>query len=144
MVDVGEKAVTQRMARARAEMFLGQSVLELLEEGELKSKKGPVFQTATIAAIQAVKNTSNLIPMCHPLAISGIEVMIEAIDKEHVQIDCEVRLKGQTGVEMEALTGASVAALTIYDMCKSVTHNMYIKSVRLLEKRGGKSDFTNA
>ncbi|HBS12127.1 MAG TPA: cyclic pyranopterin monophosphate synthase MoaC, partial [Flavobacteriaceae bacterium] len=105
------------------------------------TKKGPVFQTAIIAGIQAVKKTSDLIPMCHPLQINGVDIDINIIDKDHIEILCSVEMEGKTGVEMEALTGASVAGLTIYDMCKSISQKMVIKEVKLLEKTGGKSDF---
>ncbi|MDJ0646129.1 MAG: cyclic pyranopterin monophosphate synthase MoaC [Flavobacteriaceae bacterium] len=143
MVNVGDKKVTKRRAVARAEMYLGSKVISRFENEELKTKKGPVFQTAIIAGIQAVKKTADLIPMCHPLLINGVAVDINVIDTEKIEIVCTVEIDGKTGVEMEALTGASVSALTVYDMCKSITHEMTINEVKLLEKTGGKSDIKN-
>lgn len=143
MVNVGDKKITKRNAIAQAEMFLGKEIISLFDKDELHTKKGPVFQTAIIAGIQAVKKTSDLIPMCHPLLINGVGISIDIKDKEHVLIQCSVSIEGKTGVEMEALTGVSATALTIYDMCKSVHQKMIIKEVKLLEKTGGKSDVTN-
>ena len=140
MVNVGDKAPSRRIAAAKAEMFLGPKIMTLLSGGELTTKKGPVFHTAIIAGIQAVKNTSNLIPLCHPLAIQGIDIDIEELDSESISITCKVDTQGKTGVEMEALTGASVAALTVYDMCKAISQDMVIRELRLVEKKGGKSD----
>jgi cyclic pyranopterin phosphate synthase len=141
MVDVGEKKVTQREATAKATMFLGKEIVFLFDDGELQTKKGPVFQTAIIAGIQGVKKTSELIPMCHPLGIQGVDISIDIKDKTYIEIFCKVKIEGKTGVEMEALTGVTVAALTVYDMCKAITHEMKIEEVVLLEKKGGKSDF---
>ncbi len=141
MVDVGGKKITKREASAKATMFLGKEIVALFEGDELKTKKGPVFQTAIIAGIQGVKKTSELIPMCHPLAIQGVDISIDIRDKTHIEIFCKVKIEGKTGVEMEALTGASIAALTVYDMCKAISHKMKIEEVVLLEKTGGKSDF---
>jgi cyclic pyranopterin phosphate synthase len=140
MVNVGTKKITKRKAIAKAEMFLGKGIISLFNNTELSTKKGPVFQTAIIAGIQAVKKTSDLIPMCHPLIISGVDIDIEILDNENIEIICEVEIDGKTGVEMEALTGASIAALTVYDMCKSVSQKMVIKDIKLMEKTGGKSD----
>ncbi len=140
MVNVGGKNITKRKAIARAEMFLGVEIISLFNNKGLSTKKGPVFQTAIIAGIQAVKKTSELIPMCHPLIINGIDIDIKIIDDENIEIKCEVKIDGKTGVEMEALTGASVAALTVYDMCKAISQKMVIKEVKLLKKVGGKSD----
>lgn len=140
MVDVGAKKTTKRSATAQANMFLGTEIITHFTDKEIITKKGPVFQTAIIAGIQAVKRTADLIPMCHPLLIDGIDINIEVVDKEHIKINCTVTIEGKTGVEMEALTGASIAALTVYDMCKALSQNMIIKSVRLLAKTGGKSD----
>lgn len=139
MVDVGDKNVTMRTAEAMAEVVVTQEVAELFKEGDIQSAKGPVFQTAIIAGTQAVKETSRLIPFCHPLPLDGCKFSVE-LNNLTVEIRCRVRAEYKTGVEMEALTGASVAALTIYDMCKAVTHDMEIRSVRLLSKTGGKSD----
>ncbi len=144
MVDVGEKKVTKRKASAKATVFLGEEIMSHFSDKELNTKKGPVFQTAIIAGIQAVKKTSDIIPMCHPLLLQGIEIDIQVIDKEHIEIICTVKLEGKTGVEMEALTGASVAALTVYDMCKAISQKMVIKEVKLLEKTGGKSDIKSS
>jgi cyclic pyranopterin phosphate synthase len=143
MVDVSEKNITKRTAIAKATMFLGNEVISHFENDELTTKKGPVFQTAIIAGIQAVKKTSELIPMCHPLLINGVDIDINIMDKEHVEVFCKVTMEGKTGVEMEALTGASTTCLTIYDMCKSISQQMVIKEVKLVEKTGGKSDIKN-
>ena len=141
MVNVGDKKITKRKATAVAQMYLGSEIIAHFNDNEIITKKGPVFQTAIIAGIQAVKKTSDLIPMCHPLQINGVDIDINIIDKDHIEILCSVEMEGKTGVEMEALTGASVAGLTIYDMCKSISQKMVIKEVKLLEKTGGKSDF---
>jgi len=143
MVDVGDKKVSNRAATAKATMFLGADIIAHFEGKELITKKGPVFQTAIIAGIQAVKKTSELIPMCHPLLINGVDIDIEVIDNENIEIFCTVSIEGKTGVEMEALTGAAIAALTVYDMCKSISQKMVIKEVKLEKKSGGKSDIKN-
>ena len=143
MVNVSDKKVTKRTAIAKATMFLGKEIIALFTKGELMTKKGPVFQTAIIAGIQAVKKTSELIPMCHPLLINGVDIDVQIIDSENINVFCEVTIEGKTGVEMEALTGVNVACLTIYDMCKSISQKMVIKEVKLLEKTGGKSDIRN-
>jgi cyclic pyranopterin phosphate synthase len=140
MVNVIDKAITKRRAVAQANMFLGREIISLLDGKEINTKKGPVFQTAVIAGIQAVKKTAELIPMCHPLPLDGITIDIEFLDEENINITCAVEMEGKTGVEMEALTGASIAALTVYDMCKAISQKMIIKEVKLLEKTGGKSD----
>ena len=124
-------------------MFLGKEVIAHFTNEELITKKGPVFQTAIIAGIQGVKKTSDLIPMCHPLLIDGIDIDINITDDAHIDVVCKVTITGKTGVEMEALTGANIACLTIYDMCKSISQKMIIKEVKLLEKTGGKSDMKN-
>lgn len=142
MVNVGDKISTKRKATAKATMFLGEEIISHFTNKELITKKGPVFQTAIIAGIQAVKKTSDLIPMCHPLFINGVEITIDVLDKEHVTIYCSVEMEGKTGVEMEALTGASIAALTVYDMCKAISQKMVIQEIKLLKKTGGKSDIT--
>ena len=143
MVNVGDKKITKRKATAKAIMFLGSEIIFHFENKELTTKKGPVFQTAIIAGIQAVKKTSELIPMCHPLLINGVDIAIEIIDNEHIEILCTVSIEGKTGVEMEALTGANIAALTVYDMCKSISQKMVIKEVKLVKKSGGISDIKN-
>lgn len=143
MVNVGDKEVTNRVATAKATMFLGSAIIAHFEDKELVTKKGPVFQTAIIAGIQAVKKTSELIPMCHPLLINGVDIDIDITDKENIEIVCTVSIEGKTGVEMEALTGATITALTVYDMCKSISQKMVIKEVKLVKKSGGKSDIKN-
>ena len=143
MVDVSGKNVTKRKATAKATMFLGKEVVSHFNDNELVTKKGPVFQTAIIAGIQAVKKTSEIIPMCHPLLINGVDIDIQIVDDEKVEVFCTVKIEGKTGVEMEALTGASAACLTIYDMCKSISQEMVIQEIKLIEKTGGKSDIMN-
>lgn len=143
MVNVSDKKITKRTAIAKATMFLGEQVISHFTNDELITKKGPVFQTAIIAGIQGVKKTSDLIPMCHPLLINGVDIDINIINSEHIEVLCKVTIEGKTGVEMEALTGANIACLTIYDMCKSISQKMIIKEVKLLEKTGGKSDINN-
>ena len=140
MVDVSGKAYTLRTATALAEMWLPHEVASRLIDGDIQAPKGPVFHTAIIAGTMAAKNTSNLIPFCHPLPLDGIKIAITPCDGSLLEIRAEVKATYKTGVEMEALTAASVAALTIYDMCKVFSKEMEIRNVRLLEKRGGKSD----
>ena len=143
MVDVSGKNITKRTAIAKATMFLGKEIVSLFDpeaSGDLKTKKGPVFQTAIVAGIQAVKKTSEIIPMCHPLLINGIDIDINILDGENIEVLCKVTIEGKTGVEMEALTGASATCLTIYDMCKAISQKMVIQEVKLVEKTGGKSD----
>ncbi len=141
MVDVGDKKVTERKAIARAIVNLGESIVKEIEENGFQTKKGPVFQVASLAGIMATKRTSDLIPLCHPLALNKADVDVQIISSTQVQIDCLVKTSGKTGVEMEALTGASVAALTIYDMCKAMSHDIVIENVTLMHKSGGKRDF---
>jgi cyclic pyranopterin phosphate synthase len=141
MVDVGDKAITRREATARTVVVLPTEVLDLLADEEIHTRKGPVFQTAILAGIMAVKKTSELIPLCHPLQIDTCGVDITPDAERRIIIECTVRMSGKTGVEMEALTGASVAALTIYDMCKAFSHDILIQETRLMKKSGGKSDF---
>ena len=116
MVDVSGKKISKRTAIARGNMFLGTAVISNFKEDELITKKGPVFQTAIIAGIQAVKKTSEIIPMCHPLLINGVDIEINIVDADHIEVLCKVTIEGKTGVEMEALTGASATCLTVYDM----------------------------
>ena len=137
MVDISEKSVTERKAVAVARVHLGAELAALLKDTG-STKKGPVLQTAVIGGIQGAKRTSELIPMCHPLPLSGVNVDIE-LEGEYAVIQVTAKTTGRTGVEMEALTAASVAALTVYDMCKSVSKSMEIESICLLEKTGGKS-----
>ena len=141
MVDVGDKNVTERVARARATMDIPIEIIQNFKGDELMTKKGPVFQTAILAGIMAVKKTSDLIPLCHPLPITKCNVDIRLNNSNEVVIICEVKVTGKTGVEMEALTGASVAALTIYDMCKGFSHDIVIKQIKLMAKSGGKTDY---
>ena len=137
MVDVGQKAYTQREAVAQAEVVMQPETLRMITQG--KAKKGDVFACARIAGIMAAKRTHELIPMCHPLPIDGIEVELLPKGDDTVRIVTRVRCTYKTGVEIEALTAASVAALTVYDMCKAVDRGMCIQNVCLLEKKGGKS-----
>ena len=143
MVNVSDKKITKRTATAKATMFLGEEIISNFSNEELITKKGPVFQTAIIAGIQGVKKTSDLIPMCHPLLINGVDITIKIIDTENIEVHCKVLIEGKTGVEMEALTGSNITCLTIYDMCKSISQEMLIKEVKLVEKTGGKSDIKN-
>jgi cyclic pyranopterin phosphate synthase len=138
MVDVGEKIETHRLARAAGRILMEPATLALIQSGS--AKKGDVLGVARVAAIQASKRTSELIPLCHPLALTRVGVEF-AIEPATNSVACEVTAEtfGRTGVEMEALTAASVALLTIYDMCKAVDRGMRIENVRLLEKAGGKS-----
>ncbi|MGD1892183.1 MAG: cyclic pyranopterin monophosphate synthase MoaC [Cyclobacteriaceae bacterium] len=146
MVDVSQKAITQRNATAQSVVVLDQNLWEQLgldnsEATDIYTKKGPVFQTAIIAGTMAVKKTSELIPFCHPLTIEKCKINIQPAENYEIRIECTVGVSGKTGVEMEALTGVSVAALTIYDMCKALSHAIVIGSTQLIEKTGGKSDF---
>ena len=137
MVDVTDKAVTSREAAAQAVVRMRPETLEMIVSGG--HPKGDVFAVARIAGIQAAKKTSDLIPLCHPLMLASVKVELSAQGSDAVLIVARCKLSGQTGVEMEALTAASVAALTIYDMCKAVDRGMTIESMRVLEKLGGKS-----
>jgi len=143
MVNVSDKKITKRTAIAKATMFLGQEIISHFNNDELITKKGSVFQTAIIAGIQGVKKTSEIIPMCHPLIINGVDINIHVINSEHIEVLCEVIIEGKTGVEMEAFTGVNITCLTIYDMCKSISQDIIIKEVKLVEKTGGKSDIKN-
>ncbi len=140
MVDVGDKAVTTRRALARAIVIFPPDAAPARDR-ELRTKKGPVFDTAIVAGVMAAKRTHDLIPFCHPLPIESVKLTIDWGKAGEVVIECAVRATHKTGVEMEALTGASVAALTIYDMCKALTHGIVIREVGLLEKTGGRSDY---
>jgi cyclic pyranopterin monophosphate synthase len=145
MVNVGEKAVTRRMAHAVAIVTLPEVLAALLRDGDIATKKGPIFHTAIIAGVMGAKKTSELIPLCHPLPLDDCQIEINpAPERGEIAIHCRVQTHAKTGVEMEALTGATVAALTFYDMAKAVTHGIVIKDVRLLEKTGGKSDYRSA
>jgi len=145
MVNVGDKPVTRRTAHAVAIVTLPAELRALLRDGEIATKKGPLFQTAILAGVMGAKKTSDLIPLCHPLPLDDCQIAIEPdAARGEVAIHCRAQAHAKTGVEMEALTGATVAALTLYDMAKAVSHGIEIKSVRLLEKTGGKSDYRAA
>lgn len=139
MVDVSDKVVTKRTATAQTRVRFPAEVAEALRSQQFNTPKGPVFQTAIIAGTMAAKRTHELIPFCHPLGIEKCNVAIEMAGDDAV-VRCTVSVHHKTGVEMEALTGASVAALTIYDMCKALSHDIVIAETKLVEKRGGKSD----
>jgi cyclic pyranopterin monophosphate synthase len=139
MVDVGAKSVTARSAIAESRVRLPASVAAALRDQGYATAKGPVFHTAIVAGTMAAKRTHDLIPFCHPLGLERCRIDIEA-DGDELVIRCEVAVHHRTGVEMEALTGASVAALTVYDMCKALSHDIVIAETRLLVKRGGQSD----
>ncbi|RLN98696.1 hypothetical protein BBJ28_00020492 [Nothophytophthora sp. Chile5] len=149
MVDVGSKRVTRRSATARSTIRLPPAVLDELKRigkeqgGELLTgPKGPIATTAIIAGVLGAKQTSSLIPFCHPLPLEDCQVRLQVVGRDTIEIECQVRVTHKTGVEMEALTGASVAALCVYDMCKALSHEIVIESTRLVEKTGGKRDFS--
>ena len=137
---VTEKPEMLSTARARCTVVLGKEIMDKLEQEEIHTKKGPVFQTAILAGIMASKRTGELIPLCHPLGLDNCQVDIRVNERREVVIDCTARITARTGVEMEALTGATIAALTVYDMCKAFSHDIVIKEVKLMEKTGGKRD----
>ena len=143
MVDVSDKKISQRTAVAMAIVILGNEIMAELKGGDINLKKGPVFQTAIIAGTMAAKKTWDLIPFCHPLNIEKCKITISPVDDQSVEIICTTGLSDKTGVEMEALTGATVAALTIYDMCKAMSKSIVISEVKLVEKKGGKSDYSS-
>lgn len=139
MVDISGKQPTVRTAWARAEVRLGPEIVAAFDGEDLVTPKGSVTQTAVVAGIQAAKKTSELIPLCHILPLDQCEITVTPEFSHHrLLVDCRVKATWKTGVEMEALTGAAVAALTVYDLCKSISHDMEILSVRLMEKTGGK------
>lgn len=145
MVDTSEKQATRRSATARSIVVLPDHVLaELLHNQELHSAKGSVFQTAILAGIMAAKKTGELIPLCHPLGLDNCKIDIHLNENQEVVIDCTATLTARTGVEMEALVGASIAALTVYDMCKALSHDIIIRETKLMAKTGGKRDFKRA
>lgn len=144
MVDVTEKKVSHRTAIARSIVWLPAEVLEHLTNGGLQTKKGSVFQIAIIAGIMAAKKTGDLIPLCHPLGLDNCNITIGLNEQQEVVIECTASITAKTGVEMEALVGASIAALTVYDMCKAMSHDIIIKETKLIEKTGGKRDFKRA
>ena len=139
MVDVGDKAVTHRVATAEARVWLPPAVRQTLTDSGFTTAKGPVFHTAIIAGTQAAKRTHELIPFCHPLGLESCRFTID-LQGDEVVIRCTAAVHHKTGVEMEALTGASVAALTVYDMCKALSRDLVIRETRLLSKQGGKSN----
>ncbi len=143
MVDVGNKTITKRTAVAQSIIVLPPEVVEKIEQNEIQTKKGAVFQTAILAGIMAAKQTANLIPLCHPLGLDNCSVEIELNAAKEAVITCTCAIESKTGVEMEALTGASIAALTVYDMCKAFSHDMVIKETKLVKKSGGKRDVAN-
>lgn len=147
MVDVSVKNITQRKAVAQSIVELGSEIMSKLKndrlphgQGEIYTKKGPVFHTAIIAGTMGAKKTSELIPFCHPVGMDDCKIEI-ATEGTKAIITCTAKLEAKTGIEMEAITGASIAAITIYDMCKAMSHDIEILSTRLLEKTGGKKDF---
>ena len=140
MVDVSAKSVTAREAHARSIVVLPAEVLAHVSNDDIATKKGPVFSTAIIAGVMAAKKTHELIPFCHPLGLDDCNITVVVQDTRAI-IDCRCKVSHKTGVEMEALTGASVAALTIYDMLKALSHDIVIRDTRLMAKSGGKRDF---
>lgn len=140
MVDVSEKKITKRIARARAVVDVGAEIITLIKNNELVTKKGAVFQTAIIAGIMGAKRTSDLIPLCHPLGLDDCQIKI-SIENEKIVIHTTATVTAKTGVEMEALTAASITALTIYDMCKALSQTIVIETIQLMEKTGGKNNF---
>lgn len=140
MVDVSDKAVTHREAHARTTVRFPAEVAARFAEGDIQSAKGPVFVTAIIAGVMAAKRTHELIPFCHPLGLNNCKITI-TMEEGNAIIDCVCKVHHRTGVEMEALTGASVAALTVYDMCKALSHDISIINTQLIAKTGGKRDF---
>lgn len=142
MVDTSPKQISRRTAIARSIVVLPDEVLTQLTDGsELRSAKGSVFQTAILAGILAAKKTGDLIPLCHPLGLEHCHIDIHLDEKQQVVIDCTAVITAKTGVEMEALVGASIAALTVYDMCKALSHDIVIRETKLMAKTGGKRDF---
>ncbi len=140
MVDIGDKATTKRSATAEARVRFPAAAAAALRDSGLRSPKGPVFDTAIVAGVMGAKRTHDLIPFCHPLGLENCRITIE-LEGDTAVIRCTVSVHHKTGVEMEALTGASVAALTIYDMCKALSHEIVIADVRLLAKEGGRSSY---
>jgi len=141
MVNVGDKKISQRSATARSIVVLPEEVIKKMDGGEIRTKKGAVFQTAIIAGIMAAKKAGELIPLCHPLGLNNCSIRINFNKPNELIIECTTDIEAKTGVEMEALVGASIAALTVYDMCKSFSHDIVIKETRLMKKTGGKKDF---
>ena len=142
MVDISDKTVTKRTATARSIVVLTEEIMQQFSNGDIQSKKGPVFQTAIIAGTMAVKKTAELIPFCHPIGLESCQFNIAIGEGAEVIVECTTSITAKTGVEMEALTGATVAALTIYDMCKAISHDIVIRETKLISKTGGKSDYS--
>lgn len=143
MVDVSDKLVSDREAHAQSVLVLPDDVLQQVSDDEIQTSKGPVFATAIIAGVMAAKKTHELIPFCHPIGLDSCKVTIGLRGNKAV-IDCHCKVTHKTGVEMEALTGASVAALTVYDMLKALSHDIIISETRLMAKSGGKRDYRRA
>jgi cyclic pyranopterin phosphate synthase len=141
MVDVGDKVATHRTATAQTRVLFPAAVAAALRNNGLRSAKGPVFDTAIVAGVMAAKRTHELIPFCHPLGLESCRITVD-LQGDSALISCRVSVHHKTGVEMEALTGASIAALTIYDMCKALSHEIVISDTRLVGKEGGKSSFS--
>ncbi|MCF3110655.1 cyclic pyranopterin monophosphate synthase MoaC [Niabella sp. CC-SYL272] len=144
VVNVSKKNITHRKATAQAIVALPEPVFQELQKDGFTTKKGTVFQIAIIAGIMAAKKTGELIPLCHPLGLDHCDIHIEVNNQQEIVIHCTAAVEAKTGVEMEALTGATVAALTIYDMCKALSHDILIRGIQLMEKTGGKNDFKRA
>ena len=142
MVDVSEKQISLRTAVAQTIVVLPEQVIQEFSDGDIQTKKGSVFQTAIIAGIMAAKKTGELIPLCHPLGLENCRINIQVQNENELMIECIATITAKTGVEMEALVGASIAALTVYDMCKALSHDIVIKETKLLQKTGGKNDFS--
>jgi cyclic pyranopterin monophosphate synthase len=140
MVDVSGKKITKRVAKAQAIVNVGPEIISQIKNNELITKKGPVFQTAIIAGVMGAKNTASLIPFCHPIGLEDCQVKIQ-MKGNKIVIDSSAAITSRTGVEMEALMAASIAALTVYDMCKALSHYIVIEEIKLMEKTGGKKDF---
>jgi cyclic pyranopterin monophosphate synthase len=143
MVNVAEKKPTQRTATARSIVVLPDKVLESLLNNDMQTKKGSIFQTAIVAGIMAAKRTGELIPLCHPLGLEDCKLQLHLNEARELVIECTTSITAKTGVEMEALVGVSIAALTVYDMCKALSHDIVIKETRLISKSGGKNDFNS-
>lgn len=141
MVDVSGKQPTAREAHARSIVQFPPDVARRFTDGDIRTAKGPVFATAIIAGVMAAKKTHELIPFCHPLGLDNCEIRIEMDSGDRAVIDCLCKVTHRTGVEMEALTGAAIAALTVYDMCKALSHDIAITETRLISKSGGKKDY---
>lgn len=144
MVDVSHKQPSDRTAHARTVVNFPPEIAGHFAGGDISTAKGPVFATAIVAGVMAAKRTHELIPFCHPLGLDDCKISIELDEQKRAVIDCRCKVHHRTGVEMEALTGASVAALTVYDMCKALSHDITIGETRLISKTGGKQDYERA